>query len=254
MIRSALGAAAGLQSANMADDRDSKPRKVVSEHSSENLLDAVPLFPLPDVVLFPRAILPLHIFESRHPVMMDDALAGDQQIAMARGSAPGWQTVYRGCPAIHPIVCVGRIVRHEKLEDGRFNLLLEGQTRARIESEIEPSDEPDGKPYRIAHLTPLVESSGMEIDLEQQRARLETLLNLPGIADSSAIKQFRLLLSGPTSTATLADLLAFHALADVLLKQKLLGEVNVAHAVNELIDVLSARWDEPPKQRGANLN
>src|SRR5689334_24875244 len=81
-------------------------------------LSAVPLFPLPNVVLFPRAILPLHIFEERYKAMTADALQGDRVIAMAM-LKPGWEKNYYGTPPIDPIVCVGSIWSHERLPDGK---------------------------------------------------------------------------------------------------------------------------------------
>src|SRR5687767_7158030 len=92
---------------------------------------AVPLFPLPSVVLFPRAVLPLHIFEDRYRAMTADALAGDKVVAMALLKA-GWEKSYYGRPAIEPVVCVGKILSHEKLPDGKYNFLLQGVQRARV--------------------------------------------------------------------------------------------------------------------------
>ena len=83
-------------------------------------LEAVPLFPLPNVVLFPNALLPLHVFEERYKAMTMDALAGRRQIAMALLS-PGWEKCYYGRPAIEKVVCVGTIVSHQRLPDGKFN-------------------------------------------------------------------------------------------------------------------------------------
>src|SRR5437762_11771699 len=88
-------------------------------------LSAVALFPLPGVVLFPRAVLPLHIFEDRYRAMMADALAGGRLIAVAL-LKPGWEKTYYGRPEIEPVVCVGQILSHEKLADGKYNLLLQG--------------------------------------------------------------------------------------------------------------------------------
>src|SRR3954468_13652401 len=90
-------------------------------------LSAVPLFPLPNIVLFPRAVLPLHIFEERYRHMTADALAGNKRVAMAL-LKPGWEKSYYGKPTIDPVVCVGQIVSHEKLPDGKYNFLLQGRT------------------------------------------------------------------------------------------------------------------------------
>src|SRR5271170_7665930 len=103
---------------------------------SEADLSAVPLFPLPNVVLFPRAVLPLHIFEERYKAMTADTLCGDGQIAMAL-LKPGWEKCYYHRPAIEPVVCVGVILSHEKLADGTYNFLLQGVARARITRELE---------------------------------------------------------------------------------------------------------------------
>src|SRR3954451_1252177 len=92
-------------------------------------LGVVPLFPLPNVVLFPRAVLPLHIFEERYRAMIADALNGQRQIAMAL-LKPGWERDYYSRPEIEPIVCVGQILTHEQLGDGNYNLLLQGSVRA----------------------------------------------------------------------------------------------------------------------------
>src|SRR5204863_9636969 len=83
------------------------------------------LFPLPNVVLFPHVVQPLHIFEPRYRQMTADALAGDQLIAPAL-LRPGWEGDYEGRPATYPVVCVGKIVSEQQLPDGRFNILLRG--------------------------------------------------------------------------------------------------------------------------------
>src|SRR5688500_2705738 len=135
-------------------------------------LSAVPLFPLPGVVLFPRAVLPLHIFEDRYRAMTADAIAGDKVIAMAL-LKPGWEKSYYGRPAIEPVVCVGRILSHEKLPDGKYNFLLQGVQRARIIRERDDTGRPgDETPYRTAQLQPLEETPAVEIDLEEERRRL----------------------------------------------------------------------------------
>src|SRR6478672_7469926 len=98
------------------------------DDDDEQSLSAIPLFPLPNVVLFPRAILPLHIFEERYKAMTADALRGRREIAMAL-LRPGWERDYHHKPAIEPVVCVGRILSHERLPDGKYNFLLQGLAR-----------------------------------------------------------------------------------------------------------------------------
>src|SRR5580700_8664512 len=96
----------------------------------------VALFPLPGLVFFPQAVLPLHIFEERYREMTADALAGSRLIAMAL-LKPGWQKDYYQSPAIEPVICVGRILNNEQLPDGKYNLLLQGELRAEIAQEIQ---------------------------------------------------------------------------------------------------------------------
>jgi Lon protease-like protein len=129
----------------------------------EGLLRA-PLFPLPGALLFPRAELPLHIFEPRYREMVRDALASDGMIAMIQPkdrSEP---------PLLFDVGCIGRIIASEQLDDGRFNIVLEGVSRFRIAREIDA-----GTAYRQAEL----DTSGFDDEAEPeplasvQRAELE---------------------------------------------------------------------------------
>src|SRR6187397_1202303 len=95
------------------------------------------LFPLPNLVLYPHVMQPLHIFEGRYREMLEDALATDQLIAMA-ALKPGWETDYESRPPISEYACLGKIVAHRRLPDGRYNLLLLGVGRVRIEKELDP--------------------------------------------------------------------------------------------------------------------
>ncbi|PSJ41556.1 LON peptidase substrate-binding domain-containing protein [Allosphingosinicella deserti] len=91
----------------------------------------IPIFPLAGALLFPRAQLPLHIFEPRYRAMIRDAMAGDRLIGMIQ---PRDQ---QEPPALFETGCLGRIESVEELEDGRFNIVLEGLTRFRVTREIE---------------------------------------------------------------------------------------------------------------------
>ena len=97
----------------------------------------VRLFPLPNLVLYPHVMQPLHIFEDRYREMLEDALADDQLIAMAL-LEPGWEHDYDSRPPVAPLACLGKVVAHHRLEDGRYNLLLLGVQRVRIVEELDP--------------------------------------------------------------------------------------------------------------------
>src|SRR6476469_5242590 len=96
--------------------------------------DLLPLFPLPNVVLFPNVFLPLHIFEPRYREMVADALTADRLIGMVL-LRPGWDRDYEGRPPIFPIGCSGVMTHVEQLDDGRFNIVLRGLERFRVVDE-----------------------------------------------------------------------------------------------------------------------
>ena len=97
----------------------------------------VPIFPLAGALLFPRGQLPLHIFEPRYRAMIRDALDGDRLIAMVqpKSALSDVDGGDGGPPAVFDIGCIGRIEGCEELEDGRFNIVLEGLGRFRIARE-----------------------------------------------------------------------------------------------------------------------
>ena len=196
-------------------------------------LTAVALFPLPNVVLFPRAVLPLHIFEERYRTMTADVLAGDRQVAMAL-LKPGWEKDYYSRPAIEPVVCVGTILSHEKLPDGKYNFLLQGHTRARVASEH------GGRPYRVATLEPIAETNDDEDALRDERERLARVFRPALLGATPVGRQFRQLVAGGLRTADIADLLAFNYLDDTRLKQSLLEEGDVARRVRRIVEAVEA--------------
>lgn len=111
--------------------------------------DRIPLFPLPNVVFFPKTYLPLHIFEPRYREMVSDVAAGGQCVGMVL-LKEGWEQDYYGNPPIFDIGCVGRLVSVQGLPDGRSNILLQGLHRFEI---IEQDYERSYRRGRIA-LTP----------------------------------------------------------------------------------------------------
>src|SRR5918994_5883608 len=134
--------------------------------------DLLPIFPLPNAVLFPNVFLPLHIFEPRYREMIADALASDRLIGMVL-LRPGWERDYEGRPPVYPIGCSGVITHVERLPDGRYNIVLRGLERFRIVSEDQT------KIYRRAAIEPLLERQ-LGADERQvvrnARGKLEALL------------------------------------------------------------------------------
>jgi uncharacterized protein len=131
----------------------------------------LPIFPLPNVVLFPNVFLPLHIFEPRYREMVGDALTGDRLIGMVL-LRPGWEPNYEGRPEVYDVGCAGLITFSEQHGDGRYNIVLRGLGKFRIVGEE------SGRSYRIAHVLPLMEEP-TEADkalIREERRRLEALL------------------------------------------------------------------------------
>lgn len=93
------------------------------------------VFPLPPVVLLPGSAVPLHLFEARYRELAEHALATDGVFAMAQ-VLPGQEGQLAGAPQLEPMLCVGVIGFHEKLSDGRHNVVLIGVARARILREL----------------------------------------------------------------------------------------------------------------------
>src|SRR4051812_25493971 len=108
----------------------------------DRALQSLPIFPLPGAVLLPHALVPLHIFEPRYRKMTSDCEAGLKLLALANVSDE--RQLRRERPEVSRVVGVGMLVRVERLEDGRFNVVLRGVARARIRHELQSSE-----PYRL---------------------------------------------------------------------------------------------------------
>jgi uncharacterized protein len=195
----------------------------------------VPLFPLPNVVLFPRAVLPLHIFEERYKTMTTDVLTGERLIAIAL-LKEGWEKNYYNRPAIEPVVCIGRILNWERLEDGKYNFLLQGRTRGKVIAEQRSG------PYRVARIEPIVESNVIEIDLTNERQRLMEMFCCGKLASTTSGKELQKIVASQLPTNEVADLLAFHVLNNIGLKQALLAEPDVARRVCRLVSALQGAF------------
>ena len=95
----------------------------------------VPLFPLAGAILFPRSQLPLHIFEPRYREMVRDAVESGGHIGVIQPTIA--ETSDGSEPPLYPVGCVGEIVGLEELDDGRFNIVLNGSNRFRLIQEVE---------------------------------------------------------------------------------------------------------------------
>jgi Lon protease-like protein len=191
------------------------------------------LFPLPNLVLFPHAVQPLHIFEPRYRQLMEDALAGDRLMAMAL-LQPGWEEHYHDRPPIHPVVCLGHVGTEQRLPDGRFNLLLHGLSRARVLEEV-----PTDRLYRTARVKLLpdvaVEPHGLDKTLCREVG--EQVMDCYA-GRGEALEQVQRLLAGGLPLGILCDVFAFALPLDVDVKRSLLEEPDVARRARILVEKL----------------
>lgn len=206
-------------------------------HDFQDFGGVARLFPLPNVVLFPHVVQPFHIFEPRYRQMTKDALASDRLVAVVL-LKPGFEEDYEGRPPIHDVACLGRIVADQPLPDGKYNLLVRGLCRLRLDKETL-----DDKPYRLASGWPLpdpvhVDEAGLREQLVA--AVLEWLP--PG---ASYTEQFKQLLNSPIPMGALCDVLGFMLPVAVEVKQAVLEELDIDQRARQLLDRLKS--SSPPE-------
>lgn len=183
----------------------------------------VKLFPLPNLVLFPQVVQPLHVFEPRYCEMLEDALSSDQLIAMALLS-PNWESQYEQRPAIAPTVCVGKVISHTACEQNRHNILLVGLKRARIVREL-----PSSKLYRIAQVDILEDVYPDDESLHRPvlMERLQEMF-LQFVPDGLAAQEsFRELVGKQLPLGVLTDMITYAVNLPSTIKLQLLAENNV---------------------------
>jgi uncharacterized protein len=195
----------------------------------------IPIFPLPNAVLFPNVFLPLHIFEQRYREMVADALEGDRIIGMVLLQA-GYESNYAGRPAVYKTGCAGVITHAEKLGDGRFNIVLRGIEKFRI------TGEDQSRSYRLAQVEPLPEVAGEaeRAEIRKQRQRLEAVL-AAAVERSGSEPRF----PPAVPDDDLVNALAQYLEMDPLERQALLEQPGVLSRCRALIDLLEMKVIAP---------
>lgn len=183
------------------------------------IYECVPVFPLPEYVLFPHTLIPFHIFEPRYRQLVGDALAGSRLIVVA-GLQPGWESDYFGSPPVHSVAGMGKIVNEERLEDGRFNIFVHSLHRVRILETTRMS------PYRAARVE-VIPDFGAGYDaalLEEAVSRLRSCV--VGMASRSPEEAPALgkVLSSTDDAAVLTNRLSALLVTDPVARQGLLEE------------------------------
>jgi Lon protease-like protein len=191
----------------------------------------VPIFPLPDLTFFPHTLLPLHVFEARYRAMVTDCLARDKRMAVV-ALKPGYESAYDGKPAVYRIAGIGRIVQCERLASGRFNILLKGETRMRIDREL-PAD----TLYRMVAGTKLGETGAEGDGVGTLAARVtgRCLGILRAVKGPTAAMEEALAGAAP---GAVCDRIASAVIPDAGVRQALLEELDVERRLSRLAEAL----------------
>jgi len=180
-------------------------------------LSSLAVFPLPNAVLLPGSLLPLHVFEARYREMTRDALAGDRLIGIAR-LCPGFEADYHGRPPIQPHLGIGRIIASEELPDGRYHILLRGLCRGRVHEE-----HPAVHSYRTVRAVALRDCDTRRPEaLKAGHQQLIALCDRLSMTLDSGGEQLRQLVRSEASASNCVDLVTGALVTDIEERQRLL--------------------------------
>ncbi len=193
-------------------------------------LSAIPIFPLPQVVLFPEAVLPLHVFEPRYRAMLEHCMGTHGAMVIAR-IVPG-EDEY-GRPRIAPIAGGGIVVEHQTLSDGRSKIVLLGKARLQLE-ELAPND---ARPYRMARAT-ILEDLRTSI-ADHDRTALVAVATMFAAEVKKHDPHFSFKMPATLDAAHVADLCAFHLLVDAAARQAVLDELDPRLRVKMVLSQLA---------------
>lgn len=219
-----------------------EPSCSTTEPSSCLIPDRIPLFPLPNVVFFPRTYLPLHIFEPRYRQMVIDVATTGHCIGMAL-LKEGWQENYYGNPAIYELGCVGRVVSIQNLADGRSNIMLQGLCRYKILEEAW-----DRTSYRQARIAPVWEEISEPLTA-QVRADLLAILH-ESLTHRDSGQALGEGLASELSDEVLVNILSTSLDFTPLEKQMLLEADTVRRRARRLSDLLQFKRFERDDRKG----
>jgi Lon protease-like protein len=195
------------------------------------------LFPLPNLVMYPHVMQPLHIFEGRYREMLEDSLATDRLIAMAM-LEPGWETDYESRPPVSRYACLGKVVTHNRLSDGRYNLLLMGVGRIRIVEEMPPL-----RSFRQAKVELLRESfvndSLDHVDSLQRELMSAFERQMP--CGCQAPEQLGEMFAQRLPLSMMTDLAAYALPFELAFKQQLLAEPRIDVRARLLLEQLESQ-------------
>jgi Lon protease-like protein len=193
-------------------------------------LAALPIFPLPNCVLLPGGLLPLHVFEPRYRELTRDCLADSRLLAIAR-LVPGHEAQYFGRPPIFPHAGLGRIICSDELSDGRFHILLRGVGRVKVEAELDAD-----RSYRRARATLLEDRATARPAIARERyQQLVSLCDRLADVLEEGGAQLRELVRSQACEADCADVLTAALVTDPDDRQTLLESLDPADRLERAI-------------------
>lgn len=209
---------------------------------------AIPVFPLPDVVLFPHAHLPLHIFEARYRRMIEDIVEQQpRERLLAMGTQmPEANAETLGEPPVFNIVGLGRMVDFNKLPDGRYLVILQGLGRARLVKEIE-----NGRPYREFVMEWVEETIASVASWRNGLATELKALALHALREGG--EKFRQLITDENDLSALVDQISAYMPFSVDFKLVQLANPNVLGRTAHVIAELEARMS-PARNKRIRVN
>jgi Lon protease-like protein len=198
-------------------------------------LERLPIFPLPETVLIPGGLVPLHVFEPRYQKLVRDCLAGDRLLAVVL-LAPSEEQGDSERPALCEGIGLGFIRSHEELSDGRFLILLEGRMRARIVEELATRE-----PYRLVRAVQIEEelevgSSELWTSIQVLRGQVAQLSAV--LPDRSGVPLVEAC-AAESDPGRLADMLAAAVLLDPGQRQRYLEEPRVGRRLEVIVRTMA---------------
>ncbi len=213
-------------------------RVMPSKGAEWEVPETAPVFPLPNVVLFPRTVLPLHIFEERYKAMAADAVRGDGCIAMAL-LLPGWERDYDGNPAYHPVGCLGRMTDVVKTEDGRYGLELIGVRKVSL------GDIVSDHPYRTARIRSIEETMPGDLDPTNRDELVRLIGACAVLVHELSEKSFSMAaVKEGLPYEAVVNSICFHAGLPPALRQSLLEVDDVRQRCLKLTDMMETKLQQ----------
>ena len=196
------------------------------------ILGHIPVFPLPETVLFPGVILPLHIFEPRYREMIVDAMASHCCVVIAM-IEPGTEGLAN--PPVCEVACLGRVIHVEDLKNERYNVLVQGIERVRLLEEVTSH-----RKYRTFHAEQVPRPTTQALARARlELARLQSCVYTLSAAAAECDQELVEVLRSTADPIELTDILAAVLVREPTQQQDLLATVDFRVRLAQVVDTLA---------------